>query len=340
MRSQTRSGMRSDMRSVMKSGTRSGLGRGALLIALIGLASAPLDAQTPVTAGAAVPPGTTTHVRLQSGSVVLTGWDRDSVHVSGLLAPGESWVIRQEGDTVRLRAEGMPRGLSAPSELEIFVPRSANLVVRAAAASMVVREFDQDVDVATAAGNLLVELVGGAVRAETMQGTLTIVGTNPRVVASTASGEMIVSVPYDTIGTSVVLAEPADAASGISGFGEVTLRSVSGSIEFNAPSVAGGLVQNVRGPTRVIAEPAAGGTLRVASHVGLLTFGWRDEAARSAAAGGAVATPRVDARTQLGGTRGQLPASWASPSAAAGVLELRNVRGDIAYERWEPPTLP
>ena len=280
----------------------------ALLPALL-LAPKAARAQTPVDMGASAPRGSVVQVRLQSGSVRLTGWDRDSVHVSGLLAPGESWVNRLVNDTVRMRAEGMPRGLAAPSELEIFVPRTSTLVVRAAAASLVVRDVDRDVDVATAAGNLLVEAVGGGVRAETMQGTLTIIGPNPRVQASTASGVMLVSVPYDTINGVVHQRRAVGAvAPPQAPFGTVVLRSVSGSITFDAPQVDSALVQNVRGDTRVNAEPSAGGSLRVESHVGLVTLGWRRET---------VPVVSLEARTQRGGLRGRLPAAGGASTSGS-----------------------
>lgn len=74
---------------------------GLLLMAAPGV----MYAQKPVTASASVPRGSVVHLRLQSGSVQLTGWEHDSVHVSGMLAPGESWAMRADGDTMRLRAE-------------------------------------------------------------------------------------------------------------------------------------------------------------------------------------------------------------------------------------------
>ncbi len=280
-----------------------------------------LSAQTPVDVGASTRANSVTHVRLQSGSVRITGWQYDSVHVSGRLAPGESWVIRADGDTMRLRAEGLPRGLAAPSELQIYVPMSSPLVVRAAAASLVVSEFDRDVDVATAAGNLLVESVRGAVRGETMQGTLTVIGPVPRVEASTASGALLVSVPYDTINEVVY----ARRASGIDtpqekAFGQVVLRTISGRITFDAPVVDSASIYAVRGDVRVVTAPSVRGVVNVAVHTGRVTVGWTDRM-----------MPRYEARTLRGVVRGEQPAQ--SGAAAIGTLKARTVRGDIVYER-------
>ena len=273
-------------------------------------------AQKPVTAGASVPRGTVVHLRLQSGSVKLSGWPFDSVHVSGMLAPGESWAMRADGDTMRLRADGIPRGLSAPSELEIFVPMSSALIVRAAAASLVIRDFDVSVDVATAAGNLLVEAVRGPVRAETMQGTLTVLGPIPRVDASTASGALLVSVPYDTI-NDVVYEQRSTSARTIP-FGVVTLRSVSGRITFDSPAVDSASIHNVRGDVRVITSPTVSGRVHVTSHAGRVIVGWTDKTRAN-----------VDALTQKGGVRGRVPDKNASAVTAPPAGDAASTSGEV-----------
>jgi len=263
-----------------------------------------------------VRPGATVRVRLQSGSVRVIGWAQDSVHVTGRLAPGETWVTVPGTDTVVVRAEGVPRGLAAPSELEIRVPRGAALVIRAAAASLVVRDLDASLDVATAAGNLLVEEVRGPVRAETMQGTLAVVGPVPRLEAATASGALTVSVPLDTIviGEERVVRRRA----GVTGvFGLVTLRTVSGRLVFDAPAVERGGVHSVRGDVRLGAEPVPGAVLHATSHVGLVTIAWPDGA-----------TALLDAESIRGGVT--VPARG---TPEAGRLVVRSVRGDIAFTR-------
>lgn len=290
---------------------------GAALLCVTSLfAGSEAHAQKPVDAGLAVAPGTITHVRLQSGSVRLTGWDRDSVHVSGLLAPGETWAMRLDGDTVRLRAEGLPRGLAAPSELDIFVPMSSALVVRAAAASLVVSDFSADVDVATAAGNLLVEKATANVRAETMQGTLTVFGPAPRVEASTASGTLLVSVPYDTINDVPSARRIDDAALNAKPFGVVTLRTVSGRITFDAASVDSATVHSVRGDVRVTAAPTATGVVRIQSHAGRVVLG--------VSAGMAA---KFDVRSMRGVVRGGVP-----DGSSGGQVIVRAVRGDVVVE--------
>ncbi len=318
-----------------------------LLMPLLLLVPSITHAQKPVTASASVSRGTVIHLRLQSGSVQLRGWEHDSVHVSGMLAPGESWAMRADGDTMRLRAEGIPRGLAAPSELEIFVPRTSALVVRAAAASLVIGDFDVSVDVATAAGNLLVEAVRGPVRAETMQGTLTVLGPIPRVEASTATGALLVSVPYDTI-NDVVFARASNSME--PPFRTVLLRSVSGRITFDSPSVDSARIHNVRGDVRVITSPSASGRVQVTSHVGRVIVGWSDSTRAN-----------VDALTYKGGMRGRVSTStaqtggdvdvtslmrrstdgvWlthtfgrATAAMPPGPLTVRAVRGELVFER-------
>jgi hypothetical protein len=277
-----------------------------------------VDEGAPVAAGAPV------RIRLQSGSVRIIGWTHDSVHVTGRLAPGERWVTvagTGAADSTLLRAEGLPRGLAAPSELEIHVPQGSPLVVRAAAASLVVRDLQAPLDVATAAGNLLVEAVRAPVRAETMQGTLSVIGPVPQLEAATVSGALLVSVPYDTtqVGDESVVRRRAGVREP---FGPVTLRSVSGRITFSAPAIERGAVHSVRGDARVLAGPLPGGTVQVTSHAGVTTVVWPPSPDGTA--------PFLDVTSVRGGVTG-LPSD--ASSAATGVLVVRAVRGDVSVVR-------
>jgi hypothetical protein len=272
--------------------------------------------QPTVDEGTAVPAGALLRVRLQSGSVRVIGWDADSVHVSGRLAPGETWRTVPGTDTVLVRAEGLPRGLAAPSELEIRVPRTAPLVVRAAAASLVIRDLSAPLDVATAAGNLLVEQVTGPVRAETMQGTLAVIGPLPRLEAATASGALTVSVPYDT--TTIGEEQVARRRPGVDApFGPVVLRTVSGRLVFDAPRVERAEVHSVRGEMRLAAVPLPGGTVLATSHAGLTTIEWPESA-----------SAWLDVASVRGGVT--VPARG---DTAAGRAVVRAVRGDVT---WAP----
>jgi hypothetical protein len=285
-----------------------------------------------VDAGVAVTRGAVIRVRLQSGSVRVTGWPHDSVHVSGRLAPGERWdavaaTASARADTVLLRVDGLPRGLAAPSELELRVPQGSPLVIRAAAASLVVRNLAAPLDVATAAGNLLVESVDAPVRAETMQGTLTVIGPLPRLDAATVSGALTVSVPYDT--TLVGDAPVARRRPGVTApFGTVSLRTVSGPLRVDAPALAGGGVHTVRGDARVLLGPRPGATVEVTSHAGLTTVEWPPPAE-------AGPPGTLDAASLRGGVTG-VPADARSPTleaVGAGRLLVRAARGDVTVVR-------
>lgn len=297
--------------------------------------------------GVGIAPGAPVRVRLQSGSVRIIGWSHDSVHVTGRLAPGERWVTvagAAATDTTVLRAEGLPRGLAAPSEIEIRVPQGSPLVVRAAAASLVVRDLDAPLDVATAAGNLLVESVRAPVRAETMQGTLSVIGPLPALEAATVSGALLVSVPYDTtlVGEERVIRRRVGVETP---FGPVSLRSVSGRVTFSAPRVVRGGVHTVRGDARVLAGPLPGGTLQVTSHAGLTTIVWpvaagdvEPGAAASGAAAAGAAPARagpsavLDVASLRGGVTG-LPTDASGvpgPESGVGRLVVRAVRGDVS----------
>lgn len=193
-------------------------------------------------------------MQLRSGAIRIIGWAHDSLHVRGVIAPGERWEFVQDSDTLsdtlRVHVHDQPRGLAAATDMEIFVPFAASLTVRAANASMVLEQLGGTLDISTAGGNLLFENATGDVHAETTRGTLTVNGTMRTVQAMTATGDLTVR--------------------GAAPVGNAELRSVSGRIQLEAPSVDSASAHTVSSAIDITVG-AIGTALRATSHLGNIT---------------------------------------------------------------------
>jgi hypothetical protein len=189
-------------------------------------------------------------MQLRSGAIRIIGWKYDSLHVRGVIAPGEKWEFVADADTMRIHVHDQPRGLAAATDMEIFVPFAASLTIRAANASMVLEQLAGALDITTAGGNLLFENASGDVRAETTRGTLTVNGSMPTLHALTATGDLTVrsSAPLRT----------------------AELRSISGRMQLEAPSADSVRAHTVSSQIEITVG-AIGAVLRATSHLGQIT---------------------------------------------------------------------
>ncbi|MFN2422088.1 MAG: hypothetical protein ABR527_12070, partial [Gemmatimonadota bacterium] len=107
---------------------------GCLAVGLVFLAPESLVAQTPIRASrATAPDGVSLRIMNLEGSVRVTGWDRDSIAVSGTLAggarPNAFYLAGNDGGTgfklgIEVGVDGRP--LSAAS-LDVRVPRESRV---------------------------------------------------------------------------------------------------------------------------------------------------------------------------------------------------------------------
>lgn len=221
-------------------------------------------------------------MQLRSGAIRIIGWAHDSLHVRGVIAPGERWEFVQDSDslhdtrldTLRVHVHDQPRGLAAATDMEIFVPFAASLTVRAANASMVLEQLAGTLDISTAGGNLLFDNASGDVHAETTRGTLTVNGAVRSVRAMTATGELTVR------STAPV--------------GTAALRSVSGRIQLEAPAVDSASAHTVSSAIDM-SVGAIGTALRATSHLGNITV-----------TAPSVSSSAIDDRIVLQSARGRL----------------------------------
>ena len=122
------------------------------------------------------------------GSVIVHGWDKDTVLVRGALAAGDKLYMGGGYTGTKMFVESANERDPKPSRLDVWVPAGVRLWVKTATAS---------IDVSGVAGGLDLYAVSGAIEvngnpselnAEAIDGDIHITGSSPWVRAKSASG--------------------------------------------------------------------------------------------------------------------------------------------------------
>ena len=170
-----------------------------------------------------------------NGTVTITGWDRDSVSVTAVIAgpapAGRPSVYGGGGRRgVKMGIDGPDGGTAPAADFVVFVPSRARLSMRGAATAIDIRNFAGVVDASTLSGHLT---IGGAVTeitAETMDGDLVIEASPAYLNGKTATGRITWTGASDdvTLGT---VSGPIVITSGT--LHRARVGSISGDIKFS-----------------------------------------------------------------------------------------------------------
>ena len=227
-----------------------------LTAALAALLAWPLGraaAQTEVNRSVTADPQGEVKIENFAGSVVVRGWDKNEVAVTGTLGRDvEELEVRSKGREVRIKVEFEERrgGRNVASHLEIQVP-SASLV-----------------DVETVSAEITVDGVSGALEVETVSGNLTVEGALESVDVETVSGQV------DVLASTEYL--KLEGVSGdlqlVGASGEVDVELVSGDVEIRAESLRQLEAKVVSGDLDIYGAPAPGSEIEVSSHSGDVTL--------------------------------------------------------------------
>lgn len=133
----------------------------------------------------------TLEVSTDGGSITVTGWDRNEIHVQADHSIRTYVRIRRNhaGDRIEVESEAR-RGPSGIVDYRISVPRSLALELDGMYTTMSVDSVDGSVDAETLQGDVTVRGGHGPVKASTTTGKVLVDGASGRVDAETASGEI------------------------------------------------------------------------------------------------------------------------------------------------------
>lgn len=137
------------------------------------------------------------------GSTRVTGWDRDSIVVTGTIEEGGGRFYAGGGvEGVKLGVEGgLPKADaslhvvgSAPAHLEVRVPAGARVWVRTASANVEVSGVTGGIDVASVTGSIRISGTPREAVVESMAGDIVIEAADPMTVrAKSAAGAVSLS---------------------------------------------------------------------------------------------------------------------------------------------------
>ncbi len=207
------------------------------------------QASTAVDETRSVPADGRVQVENLAGSIEITGWDRNEVHITGELGDGveELEIVESPtGVTVIVRNRENQRFVEE-TDLQLRVPAAARLIAEGVSADITVRDLDGgSLDIATVSGDIDVSARAQRVEIESVSGDVAFRGHASRIEVETVSGEIELA--------------------GVEG--EVQASTVSGDVELEAGSVSIARFESVSGDVIASLEVTGGGRLSADSMSG------------------------------------------------------------------------
>jgi hypothetical protein len=220
--------------------------------------------QPPVERRQALTPGAGVKIFVPAGRVHLVGWDKDTLVVRGTVARGSTFYYGAYHGGVKISVEPD----SAPAQLDVYVPRSSLVSVKAVSA---------EIDATDVSGwfygvSSRIALKGTArnVEAESISGDVTIAVTAPWIRARTGQGRLSLSGRVADISASTVNGA-IDVTTG--GLERARLSTVNGDVRFAGDPGTQGLVDidDYAGPVDLALSATLGGECDITTVFGTIT---------------------------------------------------------------------
>lgn len=172
-------------------------------------------------------------IAIVSGSLTLTGWDRNEIRVVGTLGDDvEEFEFEVDGgDTeIRVKLPNNRRNRDGHARLEISLPSGSSIEAKTISAPIAVRGvYGRSIELKAISGKILVEDCRGEVQADVVSGTIDIAGDHESVEAESVSG----SITIDGVTTEVDAQTVSGAITVTAGaLRECALEALSGRIRY------------------------------------------------------------------------------------------------------------
>ena len=166
------------------------------------------------------------------GSVVVHGWNKDTVLVRGTLAPGDSFFMGGGYTGVKMFVESLNDRDPKPTRLEIWVPARVRLWIKTATANIDVSDVSGGLDLYVVSGTIDVTGNPHELNAEAIDGDIHITGSPSWVRAKSASGAITLQGASPDAGLSTV-SGPIKVDGGTGMFERTKIETVTGNISFS-----------------------------------------------------------------------------------------------------------
>ena len=163
------------------------------------------------------------------GSVVVHGWNKDTVLVRGALAAGDEFFMGGGYKGVKMFVESTNDRNPKPTRLEVWVPARVRLWVKTATASIDVSDVAGGLDLYVVSGTIDVSGNPSELNAEAIDGDIHINGSPPWLRAKTASGAITFQGGSADMALSTV-SGPIKVEGGV--FERTKIETVTGNIAF------------------------------------------------------------------------------------------------------------
>ena len=165
------------------------------------------------------------------GSVVVHGWDKDTVLVRGTLGTGDSFFMGGGYTGAKMFVESVNDRDPKPTRLEIWVPARVRLWVKTATASIDVSDVSGGLDLYVVSGTIDVRGNPGELNAEAIDGDIHVTGSPSWMRAKSATGAITFQGASQDAGLSTV-SGPIKVEGGSGVFERTKIETVTGNISF------------------------------------------------------------------------------------------------------------
>jgi DUF4097 and DUF4098 domain-containing protein YvlB len=223
-------------------------------------------------------PDAAVSVENMTGSVTVTGWDRAEVQVKGTLHPDATLDFSGTEKRIHVEVESDRHPMGAKSDIQVFVPKGADVKVEGFQATIAVSGVTGGVEAETVNGSITQsgaarevnlqsvngsvesEKPSGRIRVEAVNGTVTIRDASGEVEASTVNGKLVVSGGSFSRVKLEGVSGPVRFEAGLSRQATLDVQTVSGVVDLLLPagiaadfnvSTFSGEITNELGPAAV-----------------------------------------------------------------------------------------
>lgn len=200
------------------------------------------------------------HIKVLRGYLKVNGWDKDEIHVSGLLDEElKEFVFKVDGKDARIQVKIPSKSdgwSSEGSDLEIHVPEGSELEITSISTEIGVDNIQNGLEIGNVSGEIRVSDIGGRVEISTVSGDVDVRSAKDKVRIGAVSGDIEVSQVgsgrFGTVSGDLRLIEVGE---------ELDLETISGDIEVDTGDIVQLSGQSVSGDVEITGVLKAEGVI-------------------------------------------------------------------------------
>ena len=247
------------------------------------------------------------------GSVVVHGWNKDTVMVRGTLGAGDNFFMGGGYNGAKMFVEAVNDRDPKPTQLEVWVPARVRLWIKTATASIDVSDVTGGLDLYVVSGTIDVRGDPHELNAEAIDGDIHVIGSPSWLRAKTATGTITFQGASSDLG----------------------LSTVSGAIKVDGGMFERSKIETVTGNIAFAGSLNRGGTFDFDTHSGNVEIGIPQKMGASITAvtiAGTI-TNNVSAHAPIPGRFGRGAELTMELSGGGARVSVRTFKGPVVFRR-------